>query len=354
MSAAARTDRRAVPTERWEQGSDLELSLETGTAELPWARHPHGLWGSARSALRALLTWGIATQGWRRLLLPSYFCQSVPAAVAGDIELVVYASAPTDTIPRHVAASDGDVVLLAWTFGLRPRVEVSGASALVEDFTHDPVGPAAAERRAQFAIASLRKTLPLPDGGVLWSPSDCPVPSEVGMTAAHAQTVRRRLSGMTLKRDYLAGGDVDKAAYRGLLTSSEREIGTGPISGISPFSRQRLPTLPVARWRDARAANLQVLRETLGELPGATFLEGPFAGVLLFDDAARRDRVQQRLIASRIYPCVLWPLDDPHVAGIPAEHVALANRMLAIHCDQRYGPHDMASVANQLRSAAGS
>jgi hypothetical protein len=340
-----------MATDRWEQGSEFHFSLDAGSADLPWKTHPHDLWGSGRDALRALLAWGREAHDWRRLLAPSYFCQDVLAAARREIEVNVYESWPTQPGATQVEVRTGDVVLVVAMFGMRPLAAPSVPAAIVEDHSHDPLAPWAIDSRADYAIASLRKTLPLPDGGVLWSPRDLPVPRKGEVTVEHSAAVLERLSAMILKLHYLAGHETDKSGFRALAIQSERAIGAGAVSGISAFSRSRLPSLPTAEWRKARARNLQVFRSEIGDLPQITLLDAPFAAILIFDDRARRELVRERLIAARIYPSVLWSLDDPAVAGIPETHVDLSRRILSIHCDYRYTPDDMVRVASELRKA---
>jgi hypothetical protein len=55
--------------------------------------------------------------------------------------------------------------------------------------------------------------------------------------------------------------------------------------------------------------------------------------------------IGRAFLADDVYPAILWPLDEPAVDGIPAEHVDLARRILSIHCDQRHGTADMIRVA---------
>jgi hypothetical protein len=198
----------------------------------------------------------------------------------------------------------------------------------------------------------LRKTLPLPDGGVLWSPQRLPLPAEVEMTSAHASAALARLSAMTLKLSYLSGHAVAKDDYRRLAVDGEERIGHGAVSGISGFSRARLPTFPVREWNEQRAANLRAFREALGEAPGIELLHAPFAATLVFDSADLRDRAVTALIAARIYPAILWPLDECVVEGIPDRHVDLSRRILTLHGDHRYQPSDMARVAEAVRKLA--
>jgi hypothetical protein len=341
----------ALTTGRWENGSDFHLSLEAGRSELPWKARSHSLWGSGRDALRALLARGRDVHGWSRLLVPSYYCQDVLAAVGREIAVNVYRSAPTEPVPRPIKVRAGDVVLVVATFGMRTQAELSGPAPIVEDHSHDPTTDGAMHSSADYVIASLRKTLPLPDGGVLWSPRNLPVPQEIKMTVAHGAAVLQRLSAMTLKLHYLSGQEVAKASFRELAIDGEQAIGADAMSGISPFSRSRLTTFPTARWREVRARNLQVLQDKTGDLPLVRLLDVSFAATLIFDEEALRERVRERLIAARIYPSVLWPLDDPFVEGIPESHVDLSRRILSIHCDQRYSVDDMVRVASELRKA---
>ena len=47
---------------------------------------------------------------------------------------------------------------------------------LIEDHTHDPFSTWAQQSTAHYAMASLRKTLPIPDGAILWSPQKMSLP----------------------------------------------------------------------------------------------------------------------------------------------------------------------------------
>ena len=209
----------------------------------------------------------------------------------------------------------------------------------------------AVQSRADYAIASLRKTLPLPDGGIVWSPRDLEVPPELDMTAHHAWAVAQRLSAMILKRHYLQGDDISKQDFRDVGLEGERMMASGPNTGISAFSRARLPTLPTERWRSRRAENLAEFRDALGATPGIRLLEVPFSAMLVFDDAAIRTTVRQALIAHDIYPSVLWPMDHQAVEGIPHAHVEASRRLLSLHVDHRYGTDDMRRAAAILHHA---
>lgn len=338
-----------VHPSRWEHGSFFHLSLQTGALEAPWSRGPSTLWGSGRDALRALLAWGRERLGFERILVPSFFCPEVTSALSRELPVAIYPDGPEEEPLARVDTSDRDVLLVVNTYGMRARPRLDTRAVVLEDHSHDPLSAWAFESVADYAVASLRKTLPLPDGGVLWSPKRRALPTERRWTAVHARAVANRLAAMAWKRQYLEGLPLDKETFRARALAGEASIGRGEISGITPLSRERLPALPARAWRERRARNLAAFRSALGELPGVRVLDAPFAATLVFDSAGRRERVRTALVAARVYPAVLWPLEGDLHPQVPPRHRELSRRVLSLHCDFRYGEEDMERVAEAVR-----
>lgn len=337
---------------RWEHGSDHHWMEPSSAAAYPWTG-AHTLFGCGRFALNAVVELG----HWRRLWVPSFYCPEVVAALPRErLALAVYGDAPgrfvetVDGLPFE----DGDAILVANTLGLRaaPPAVPRGIS-IIEDHTHDLTSAWAMTSRADYCVASLRKILPVADGGIVWSPVGKALPVEPALDAAHAEAALDRLSGSLLKAAYLAGGAVEKAAYRAHSLAGERALARGPSSGVLPLTRACLPGYPVSAWRATRVANFAAFAEALGELPGLQLL-APASGAvayvatLCFDAPERREEVRARLIAARIYPAVLWPLEEA-VVEIPNADVELSRRILSLHCDQRYEASDLHRVAHVIR-----
>lgn len=348
--------------DRWEHGSEFawpDLPRTEAPARYPWSGSSATFYGSGRDALRGLVDHGIARRGWRRLWLPAFLCQEVVAAARSTgIELAVYPDDPRRPVELPAASlRAGDAVLVLDTFGLREPLSTAEAPAevdLIEDHSHDLGSDWARHSHAAFALGSLRKTLPVPDGGVVWSPRGLALPDEPPLTDTRRRAWASKSAAMLLKRLYLDGLAVSKDTYRSLAADGEDHIAEGAVSAASPLTRALLPLFPLARWAQTRRANRQALSRMLAQVEWLRVLEPAdpeatgFSVVLVVDTAERRERLRRGLIEHRIYPAVLWPLERT-VVPVPEDAIDLSRRILSLHCDFRYGPEDMARVADAVR-----
>ncbi len=349
----------AIP-DRWEHGSEFHWSshpLQAQPDEVPWTKGV--VLGCGRDALRLLAAHGRLARGWKRLWVPSYLCQEVVHALLGTgVPVAVYPDGPMSAAPVLPAMDTGDALLLVNYFGLRPgpSPELPLGIDLVEDHTHDPSSPWARTSKASFCMASLRKTLPVPDGGVLWSPCGQTLPEQPGVTAERAAASSRKLAAMLLKSMYLAGHSVQKQSYRDAACLGEERLAAGAVSGMPETTRAMLPGFPLEAWRSRRRRNHALLRERFVSARRVRVLEPyseecvPFSAILVFDEAHHCEDVRRRLTAARIYPAVLWPLTTMALK-LPEEALNLSQRLLSIHCDQRYGSEDMERVAAAMADA---
>ncbi len=336
------------------------------------------LFGSGRDALVALVRWGAEVHGWRRLRLPGWYCPEVPAALraigSAGMELCAWTDAEPLASPAVPAAdlAPADVVVVANQLGVRPCPDPAALAAavaatgavLVEDHSHDLASSWARDSRADFAFASLRKTLPLPDGGVVWSPQGRELPpepagAETGGIGAGGvgEDAAADLSAALARRDPAPtdGPLPFRALARSGAPAEELAVGSG--GPIAPVSRALLPTMPVDAWRVRRAQNLAILAEETGPVRGGRALPSPpggvaFAFTVLYDDPADRDRALAALEARAVAPVVLWP-PDTTIPGVGTTEVELSRRLLSVGCDQRYDDADMRALGRVLREVIG-
>jgi len=233
------------PAARRELGSDLHgMRYNPGpNAPGPWDHATARFLGSGRDALRFIIANGRARRGWQRLWVPGYYCQDVVRSLASTgIPLAAYGQDPF-MMPRPLEAMDlrpGDAVLKVNYFGTvccapEDDATVPGVET-IEDHTHDPWSPWARQSAADWCAVSLRKTLPVPDGGIAWSPAGHPLPEGPKVTPEHACAALRGLEAMLLKGLYLDGHEVDKATFRRLARDGEKGISAGEVSDIVRYS----------------------------------------------------------------------------------------------------------------------
>ena len=339
---------------RWEQGSNYHWPDLREAAKAPPLPDGARLFGSGRIALGELLEWGFRSRGWHRLWVPSYYCEDVVQSLRRSrVQIGRYPCGPAGEVTLP-AWSDGDVLLRVGYFGwgLVPLAE-AWPGEVIEDHTHDPFG--AVNPEADFVFASLRKTLPVPDGAVCWSPRGFEVPEEPATRPEHTRAVMQRIAAMALKRHYLLGGLVGKAIYRELEMEAEHDFLEGVSAPMSEISRVMLQHLPVAAARAARGTNFAAFREAMAGDPNLTVLgpvrqEAPAVAVVRIREAGRRDVLRTRLADEGIYTAVLWPVPEDGAPWHRPEDADFAASTLAVHVDFRYRPEDLERVAERMCS----
>jgi hypothetical protein len=342
----------------WEQGSEFHWLGSSGT----WGGQKRNPWGkdfvavgSGRDALRCLLRYGRTSLGWRRALIPSFLCQQIARVIVDEgFHVEAYFDDPREPInaPRP---HSGDALLVVNTFGMRPqwRGQLTYNGAVIEDHTHDPWSSWAWDSKANYCIVSVRKTLPVPDGGIIWSPVKMPLPNAPVLTLAHHAAAAHKLEAMILKAMYLAECGIDKGTFRALAINGESGISTRDASAMLSVSIAVLNCFDTSAWREQRYANYRLVATRLADIAGVSVLvpqdhgSCPFSVVLACHKPSIRERLLKGLIERHIYPAILWPLENS-VLELPDETVDLSKRILSLHCDGRYNERDMNRVADAV------
>jgi len=254
----------------------------------------------------------------------------------------------------------GDIVMAFNLYGLRTQSDWQAWHrkhpdiVLLEDHSHDPFSDWAKNSDADYAFASLRKTLPIPDGGILWSPRKQRL---VPAWGSESSGTAKRLKAMRLKHQYLTGGAVEKKQYRELEIASQNEMGCEENNLVSEFTRQTLPQLDVARLRAIKAANIRIFLELASQQPNAKwkplFLQWdpstvPLNAILLFEDEPTRNRIRAELIQENIFTAVHWLQPNHHISSGDDQTIEVTKRVLTIPLDARYDADDVRKVYSIL------
>lgn len=342
-----------------EFGSDFHFKAPTSGAEKTlYDFYPRAnLYADGRQALIHLYQ----TQGWQRLWVPEYFCYEVVESLKqAGLDIRFYADYPgyTDDIKTLEAIQKNgyfkptDAILRVNYFGTRSHrsPEKLSVAAVIEDHTHDLIGGWAKNSRADWCIASLRKSLPIPEGGILWSPVGLTLPTAPVTSEENERIASIRWEAMKLKTRYLAGEDVEKSAFRAGYVDTEEYFDTAPICAIDDTSREYLRTFDIQDWYRRKRENWEILREIKKD--GVKVLKPedygcyPFSLILQFDDINKRDIVRKTLIEKCIYPAILWSV-PPTGDG---EIFVFSRTMLSIHCDARYSKEDILTMKSIIES----
>jgi hypothetical protein len=344
-----------------EIGSDFELVddrylIPIKSRPLPWETDSDIIYvESGRQALAVVET-ELRAQGHTRIYVPSYLCDTMISpfmrnhwtltVLPVDNDLVVR---PTDLLARVT----GGVLLHTPYFGRQDSPAMMEALdtirrrgvVVVVDETHRVFsGPSPV---ADIRVASLRKLLPLYDGGYVAGLSARLGPTLQTSPAESDIVVFRRLA-MRTKSASLASGD-DSKAHLELFARAEHatETRTQPAR-MSGDSLSLLHCLDMELIRATREMNSISLARALGQSDRFRVINCPTEDLLPSHIVLETDDViglREYLIGHRIYCPIHWPPSEllPRTGSWPGRYISLP-------IDHRYRERDMLRMADSIKT----
>jgi hypothetical protein len=313
-------------------------------------------YGCGRYAINALIKHHLNKKLWRRLFVPEYFCYEVIDSIRSTgIEVVFYPDfsfADDQTLVTKIKFREGDVLLRMNYFGLRNFRDNSDINAIViEDHSHNLFSDWALNSNADWCIASLRKTLPIPDGGILWSPKkDISLIEKPLIDSDHSKLSEDRSRAMKMKGMYLDSiGNINKDDFLQIFCRTEKELASTSCPAISSVSEEILNRIPESILQK-KSENYMILIRTLLQKK-CLILQGeekssPFSLVILFNSKSDRDSIREALTRKNIYSTILWEIRNDKARE---EAKSFSQRMLSLPIDFRYSESDirwMSQVVN--------
>lgn len=309
------------------------------------------LYTTGRQALEAI----VLQENIKRIWFPSYYChESIVGIRKLGIEIKFYPCTPLcnqDRVIENLCLGHNEALVRMNYFGfhIKPKTPC-GQFILIEDHSHNPISSWAMMSEADWCFASLRKTLPIADGGILWSPRKREMPEIPLSSEIACINTDRRYAAMKLKADYLTGKNIIKSSFLEEFHFTELRFDSLPISLISENSNKILSSLDINLWNDRKKNNWDTLYKSLIHKRSYRILKPessaaiPFSMILLFDNFLFREKVRRELIDNKIYPAILWNIP----VGNDPESVSFGKRMLSIHCDGRYCPEQMIELSTKI------
>lgn len=337
-----------------EFGSDYHRCDSTfhGSTTISALLPSHQYYASGRMALLAI----VQREGWKRLWVPAYFCHEIIDCWKKHIDICLYDDYPLedhdDALVRSLPYKEGDALIRMNFFGLRARRTNMGIPVpIIEDHSHALTSVWALKSDADWCIVSLRKSLPLAFGGILWSPKGLDLPTDPVVNSAYCQLAETRYQAMEMKTRYLQDGG-DKEVFRSKFITTEEGLDQlKEVCAIDKETSSILSCLDIVRWNEQKHKNHALACRMLNrfEIIGRE-ASTPFSLIVLMPDENARNRLKSFLIQNAIFPATLWTIPEE----VPfARCVDFGKRMLSLHCDARYTERDiqqMCDIINQYDS----
>jgi dTDP-4-amino-4,6-dideoxygalactose transaminase len=240
----------------------------------------------------------------------------------------------------------GDLVILIEYFGFpgdvswitqvkerRAWVLEDAAQALLSDRVGQP---------ADFVVFSPRKSVGVPDGGILVVNCEIDL-SDVRLEKPPAKWWLKALMASVLRREFDIHGGSRYWFELFQEVETGRLIGAYAMSELSwTLLRHSFDYLAIAQ---RRVANYRLLLNKLGDIALFTHLPENVVPLGFPLRVRRRDSLRQILFDNQIYPPVHWPTQGIVPQEFSESH-KLADEIMTLPCDQRYGGEDMERMAS--------
>ena len=299
----------------------------------------------------------IRQYGWKRIWMPDYFCYEVIDTIKRQtgIKVVFYEDNPLhEGQVENLPFEEGDVLLRMNFFGMRGmRSNKKISCPVIEDHTHDPFGHWALYSDADWCVSSIRKILPMPEGGMMWSPKGNQLSIDVLSSDENEQIAAARWKGMVMKTAYLKGENVKKEDFRKCFVKTEEWFDSSEPVLIDQRSKEFVTQqLDINLWQGAKRKNWLLLKNLVHKDTCKILIPEDdactaFSLILLVDSNDSRNAIRKRLIDDGVYPAILWNVSN--TASTEARD--FSERMLSIHCDGRYTEDDIRQLADMLNVA---
>lgn len=323
----------------------------------------YNFFADGRQAIKAVLL-NIEDIQDKICYLPAYLCDSILQSFRElelDVKFYPHKELLKPVLDRKIEDS---LVYLIDYFGTEPfsEKEIEGllddGNIVILDVSHSILD----ENRFSlthenfYLISSLRKTFPIPDGGIVYhsdpnfKSSDIP-PKEY----------ETKLEAMLLRKLYLNRKDTDGAdkskwvkehflnlnqEYESYKYDSVVEPQSIPLTSCYILKNISITDITGRRWQNLNFMHEKILNKDL-LLFNPYNIKSPFILTLKFRNRNERDSMRKRLIENDVYPPVLWDLEG----YIPEEFSyerSLSERILMVPIDQRYGSAEMSKVREVL------
>jgi hypothetical protein len=312
------------------------------------------LFYTGRQAFKFILDKISKTQDIDKIWMPNYYCQHVTRWIKKIYDnLYFYDINPfefKESIDVSTFASSKDVVLINNYWGLSDTIsKKSKFPIIIEDHSHGWLSEACLNSKADYCFASLRKSLPIPLGGIAWKPNSKFQNSEAHYITDHSfyeafDTLHVAMNDKTLYKNGVTG--LVKEKYLKVIDETEDFLDKNhAIIKLRTQDLKLINTYLNINFLNHKHSNLKQLYKAITDVDFMRVIKRKahtsFGLTLLFKDEAKWSALRKHLIEHDIYPSFLWPGNK-----ILSDFCYLLN----VHVDFRYDESDMAYIAETINT----
>ncbi|MBU2996735.1 hypothetical protein KO500_09830 [Cellulophaga baltica] len=309
------------------------------------------LFYTGRQAIKYLIDMLSLNQKVDTIWLPKYYCQHVTAWLKENYSnIAVYDINPFETNEKldesfYAKFGSNDIVVLNNFWGLSDYIIpcLKNRALFIEDHSHGWLSPNCINSNADYCFASLRKTLPIPLGGICWKPNGVVELIDDLQIVDSDFYVKwdDNVEAMSLKKDYLLGdNDSSKEKFLSLITDTEKYLHNHyQIVTLKKEHKSIVEKYLSFDYNKPKRNNLDILVLNLIKTENFKVIEkgdiASFGLNLIFKDKEYFNSLKMYLISNAIYPSELWP-DNV----LTSDYKYLLN----IHIDFRYSEKQMVQI----------
>lgn len=312
------------------------------------------LFYTGRQAFKYILDTICAEQDIDKIWMPNYYCQHVTRWIKKIYNnLYFYDINPFEfinTVDVSSFASGKDIVLINNYWGLSDSyTKNSHGPVIVEDHSHGWLTNNCMHSQADYCFASLRKSLPIPLGGICWKP-DSKIKNHVNFfleDPSFYSAFDTLFEAMNDKKQYNKGiSGIDKNAFLKVMEDTEDYLDKNhDIIKLRTQDHDLISNFITLNFLEKKETNLNLMYNNLNQVDFMQVVKRKdytsFGLTLLFKDKTNWGSLRAYLIKHQIYPSYLWP-DN----ALNQEWCYVLN----VHVDFRYHETDMMYIADCINN----
>lgn len=292
--------------------------------------------------------------------LPSYICESVIQPFQENNYNIFFYNVNLDLTVDINSIKNLDktsVFFHLGYYGFYTNAEIKNITyklgkdlILIEDKTHTLLSKSDIEN-SNYTVASLRKWLGLPSGGVATGLYHKPALNSRNLIS------NLRKKALMMKENYIKDGVQNKSEFLKMFDNAEVELDKSSKS--YKIDNDSLHILKYTNFRnisDARRENFLTLLSGLdNDLVEPIFSELPNDVVPLFFPiySKQRNKLRNHLINNQIYCPIHWPKSEMVEESLSGDVRKIYDQILSIPIDQRYGIIDMERIVQVVNNWKG-